>query len=115
MPEIRLLRPSDRDEFPPDWMKPDVVYVLDLTAASTLYTRNGLVDHYAWLKPDTGTTAHPIGDDRSEVTHILVERGYLLWAESAALTNESGETFTAERMVFTPTGRQLHEQLNQRK
>jgi len=115
MPEIRLLRPSGGDEFPPDWMEADVRSVLGLVAAGTLYTRSGPVQDYGWINHEGDKAAQPIPDDQSSTTHIMVERGYLLWAESATLATESGETFTAERMVFTPAGRQLHEQLNRGK
>jgi hypothetical protein len=103
-------------DFPPDWMKPEVCTVFGLVASSTLYTRTGLAEHgYGWLKPEAGQSAHYAGDDVSETAHILVERGYLLWGESAELTDESGDGFTADRLVFTPSGRELHEQLSKGK
>jgi hypothetical protein len=116
MPEKIEWPPSWWKDFPPDWMKPEVHTVFDLVSSGTLYTRTGPAEHgYGWVKPESGQTAHYAGDDTSETAHILAERGYLLWAEPAELTNESGESFTADRMVFTPAGRQLNDQLNKGK
>ncbi|MEV6244520.1 hypothetical protein [Lentzea sp. NPDC051838] len=106
--------PSDWNDFPPDWMKADVESVLGMIVSGVLYTREGLVNDYGWIRHDHGP-AQPISDDESSTTHIMVERGFVIWAESATLSSESGETFTAARMVLTPAGHQLHEQLSKRK
>lgn len=112
MPEIRLLRPSNWDDFPPNWMRPEVEQLLELTAAARLWTRvNNGTAFFAWAYFDDGRPAEPIDDHTDSSAWILIERGYLTTADRKTLKTESGETFTAERVVFTPAGRELHEKL----
>jgi hypothetical protein len=114
MNKVPMTYPSDWNDFPPDWMKADTESVLSLIVSGVLFTREGMVNDYGWIKHDLGT-AEPISDDQSSTTHILVERGYVTWAESTTLTSESGESFTAALMVLTVTGSELYQRLNQRK
>lgn len=116
MNKVPMTYPSDWNDFPPDWMKPDVEHVLTLVDGGLLYTRTGPAElGYGWVKPDADPSAQYAGPEQSETAHILVERGYLLWGDSTELIDESGERFTADRLVFTPAGRQLYDQLRQRK
>jgi hypothetical protein len=114
MNTFRMTDPPEWSDFPPDWMRADVESVLSMIASGVLYTREGLVLDYGWIKHDRGP-AEPISDDQSSATHIMVERGFVIWAESATLTTESGESFTAARMVFTPAGRDLRDTLSRGK
>lgn len=112
MPESRSHRPSNWDDFPPDWMKPDAQQVLSLAASGHLYADINNPLEFGWTKTEDPIPAHPIGDDPSSTAWVLWERGYLMTGDRVTMATESGETFTAERMVLSPAGRELHQQLN---
>ncbi|WP_143139058.1 hypothetical protein [Lentzea waywayandensis] len=104
--------PSWFQDFPPVWMKDDVKEVFRYVAPGQLYAReNNETCHFVWVYFHDGQPAEPIGDDVDSAAWILIERGYLTEAEKTTLGRDCGEDFTAARLVFTPAGTQLHEQL----
>lgn len=115
MNTIPMSSPSYWNDFPSQWMRLDVEQLLELTSSARLWTRpNNETAFFAWAYFDDGKPAEPIDDHTDSSAAILIDRGYLTSAEQQTLTTESGESFTAERMVFTPAGRQLYERLSQR-
>lgn len=111
MNKVPMTYPSDWNDFPPAWMKPDVRHVLGLAASGVLWTAVSNLD-FGWTRTEDARPCVPITDDQSSTAAILVERGYLCFGDRVTLIKECGETFTAEVVALTTTGRALYYRLN---
>ncbi|SES06629.1 hypothetical protein [Lentzea albida] len=113
MNTIPFPTPSWWKNFPPAWMKEDVKEVFRYVAPGQAYAREANdACFFVWVYFGDGRPAESVGDDVDSATQVLIERGYLAEAERITLTRDCGEPFPAHRLVFTPAGSQLHEQLS---
>jgi hypothetical protein len=101
--------------FPPASVLPECEYVLDLVARQALFFDMYAVTEPVWVQDDEFSPARPVDVDRAAATLILLHHGFLGYGDVVRLRHEAGDEFIADRMIFRPLGRKLHEYINTRR
>lgn len=92
------------------WLQPEVELILRKAIDGRLYAYFNNWSSYGWFD-DTPQRAYPAGHEVSELMRAMEKKGHLTWGSQVLLTDESGESFTGDRMELTASGRELYDRL----